>query len=243
MTIAPVVRNVVVSASPDVAYEAWTNRIGDWWPLARHSVYEKDNSVAFIDGEIVETSSSGETCSWGRIIESNPPGNLSFTWHPGYGPESASTVSVDFVPITDGRTLVRLTHTGWEIFDDPAAARNEYRNGWPTVLSRFRDATPTQAGSDEDVWLVLEHRPGAAVADSVYAHPLFAEHLAFVNTLKDKGVLVAAGPLPDDSGTGQTIIRVPAADAASYVEAAHDDASVTGDLLVLRVRPWNVMVS
>ena len=90
---------------------------------------------------------------------------------------------------------------------------------------------------------MLEHRPGAAVEGSVYAHPLFAEHLAFVNTLKDKGVLIAAGPLPDEAGVGQTIIRVPAGDASRCVDAAHDDAAVAGDLLVLRVRPWNVMVS
>lgn len=243
MTIAPVIRNVVVSASPDVAYEAWTSHIGDWWPLSRHSVYETDNTVAWIDDEIVETSSTGETSVWGRILESNPPGNLSFTWHPGRGPEAASTVAVDFVPIAEGRTLVRLTHSGWEIFDEPVAARNEYRSGWPTVLAGFRNSVPDGDAADDDVWLVLEHRPGGAVDGSVYAHPLFAEHLRFVGGLKDKGALIAAGPLPDEPGVGQTIIRVPAADAARYIEAAHDDAAVAGDLLVLRVRPWRVMVA
>ncbi|MDR7085818.1 uncharacterized protein YndB with AHSA1/START domain/uncharacterized protein YciI [Aeromicrobium panaciterrae] len=242
MTIAPVVRNVIVSASADVAYAAWTDRIGEWWPLSRHSVYQKDNTVAWIDDQIVETASSGESNVWGRILESNPPGNLSFTWHPGRGPESASTVAVDFVPIADGRTLVRLTHSGWEIFDEPADARDEYRNGWPTVLAGFRDSVPAGETDNQDVWLVLEHRPGNVVAGPVFGHPLFAEHLAFVGSMKDKGVLIAAGPLPDDPGVGQTIIKVPAADAARYVEAAHDDGAVRGDLLVLRVRPWNVMV-
>lgn len=243
MTIAPVVRNVIVSASPDAAYEAWTDRIGDWWPLSRFSVFEKDNSVAFIEDEIVETSSTGETSVWGRVLQSNPPASLTFTWHPGRGPEMASTVAVDFVPIAEGRTLVRLTHSGWEIFDDPAAGRNEYRNGWPAVLAGFRDTMPDNDAIDGDVWLVLEHRPGAAVDGPLYSHPLFAEHLAFVGGLKDKGVLIAAGPLSDEPGVGQTIIRVPTAGAASYVEAAHDDAAVVGDLLVLRVRPWNVIVA
>lgn len=242
MSIAPVIRNVIVSTTPDAAYEAWTDRIGDWWPLGRHSVYETDNAVAFVDDQIVETSSTGETCVWGTIIDADPPGSLTFTWHPGRGPEAASTVVVDFVPIGDGRTLVRLKHTGWEVFDDPAAGRDEYRNGWPTVLAAFRDTVPA-GGSDGEVWLVLEHRPGHAATGSVFGHPLFAEHLAFVNRAKDSGVLVAAGPMPDEPGAGQTIIRVPAADAASWVAAAHDDAAVTGDLLVLRVRPWNVMVS
>ena len=243
MSIAPVVRQIVVSVAPDAAYAAWTGQIGEWWPLNRHSVYEKDNSVEFVGEEIVETSSKGETSVWGRLLESSPPDKVSFTWHPGRAAECASTVTVDFVPIADGRTLVQLTHSGWEIFDEPAAARDEYRNGWPTVLAGFRDAMPEGAASDEDVWLVLEARPGNVTTGSVFAHPLFAEHLAFIGSLKRKGVLVAAGPLPDDPGAGQTIIRVPAAEAASYVDAAHDDAAVAEDLLVLRVRPWNVMVS
>ena len=243
MTIARVIRNVVVSASPEAAYEAWAGRIGDWWPLSRHSVYKTNNAVALIDDEIVETSSTGETSVWGRILEANPPDNLSFTWHPGRGPEAASTVAVDFVPISEGRTLVRLTHSGWEIFDEPAAARDEYRNGWPTVLAGFRNAVPDDDAADGETWLVLEHTPGCATDGSIYAHPLFAEHLAFVSSLKDKGVLIAAGPLPDQPGVGQTIIRVPAADSPRYVEAAHDDAAVSGDLLVLRVRPWKVMVT
>jgi uncharacterized protein YciI/uncharacterized protein YndB with AHSA1/START domain len=253
MTIPPIVRQIVVPASAHVAYTAWTQQIGQWWPLERHSVFEHDNSptrgargeaptVAFVDDEIVETSSTGETTTWGTVLAAEPPGNLTFTWHPGHGPERASTVAVDFVPIADNRTLVRLTHTGWEVFAEPAAAREEYRSGWVGVLSCYRGALPDSATEDQDVWLILESTPGLAAEESVFAHPLFAEHLVFIDKLKADGVLVAAGPLPDSSGHGQTIIRVPASEAARYVEAAHDDLAVAGDLLVLRVRPWHVMV-
>jgi uncharacterized protein YciI len=176
------------------------------------------------------------------VLAAEPPGSLTFTWHPGHGPERASTVAVDFVPIADDRTLVRLTHTGWEVFAEPFAAREEYRGGWIGVLDSYRGALPASSDEDQDVWLILESTPGLAAEESVFAHPLFAEHLVFIDKLKADGVLVAAGPLPDSSGHGQTIIRVPASEAAGYIDAAHDDPAVAGDLLVLRVRPWHVTV-
>jgi uncharacterized protein YciI len=253
MTIPPIVRQVVVPASASVAYAAWTQQIDQWWPLRRHSVFKDDNSptrgapgeaptVAFVGDEIVETSSTGETTTWGTVIAAEPPGSLTFTWHPGHGPDRASTVAVDFVPIADDRTLVRLTHTGWEVFADPLDAREEYRGGWISVLDAYRNALPVEPAEDQDVWLILESTPGLAAEESVFAHPLFAEHLEFIDKLRTDGVLVAAGPLPDSAGHGQTIIRVPASEAAGYIAAAHDDPAVAGDLLVLRVRPWHVVV-
>jgi uncharacterized protein YndB with AHSA1/START domain/uncharacterized protein YciI len=243
VTIPPIVRQVVVPASASVAYTAWTEQIGEWWPLHRHSVFDHDNSVAFIGDQIVETSSTGQTATWGTVLAAEPPASLRFTWHPGHEADRASTVAVDFVPIADDRTLVRLTHTGWEVLAEPLDAREEYRGGWIAVLDTYRSSLPATSSEEQDVWLVLESAPGVAAKDSVFAHPLFAEHLVFIDKLKADGVLVAAGPLPDSAGHGQTIIRVPAAEAAGYVEAAHDDPAVAGDLLVLRVRPWRVMVS
>lgn len=137
MTLAPIVREIVVPAPPDVAYAGWTERIGEWWPLPSHSVFEHDNAVAFVDDEIVETSATGETATWGRVIQADPPGRLVLTWHPGRGPESASTVAVDFVAVDDGRTLIRLTHSGWEVFAEPSTAGEDYGQGWPIVLAAY----------------------------------------------------------------------------------------------------------
>ena len=49
--------------------------------------------------------------------------------------ERAGYVAVTF-GAEGSQTLVRLEHTGWEAFDDPAAARAEYDHGWPLVLGR-----------------------------------------------------------------------------------------------------------
>jgi uncharacterized protein YndB with AHSA1/START domain/uncharacterized protein YciI len=245
MTIPPIRRQIVVDATPDRSYRAWHDEIGSWWPLARFSVYETGNTVAFVGDDIVETSATGETNVWGSVLEADPPHRLRFSWHPGSDGERG-VVDVAFSPIGDGRTLVTLEHSGWEAYADLAEeARAEYRGGWPGVLAGFgAHASGPAPAADGDAWFVLSHTPGAAAgAEGVFSHPLFAEHAAFLRGLADEGVLIAAGPLPDEPGAGQTVIRVPAARAAEFVARAEADGSVAGDLLVVRVRPWDVMMA
>jgi uncharacterized protein YndB with AHSA1/START domain/uncharacterized protein YciI len=244
MTLPPIRRQIVVRATPEHAYRVFTDGLGTWWPLARFSVYETANTVAFEGDDIVERSASGESNVWGRVTAAEPPSRIAFTWHPGHDDERGE-VEVTFTQLDDAQTLVTLVHTGWEAYADAAAAREEYRNGWPAVLARFgTTAADGDAPADGELWFVLSHTAATAAGpDGVFAHPLFAEHRAFLASLAADGVLVAAGPLPDEPGAGQAVIRVPAAAAADYLARAQADASVTGDLLVLRVRPWRVNLS
>ncbi|OLB80262.1 MAG: hypothetical protein AUI14_07280 [Actinobacteria bacterium 13_2_20CM_2_71_6] len=167
------------------------------------------------------------------------------TWHPGSGPDKASEVEVSFAPVTDDQTLVTLEHRGWECYPDPTAARDEYNHGWPTVLGEYAAVAGTGfAASGGPVWLALLHTPGPAVSGSteVFAHPDFREHVAFLGRLRERGVLVAAGPFPA-SGEGMTVLRLDdPATVAEYVRLAHeDDQSVVRGVLLVRVRPWQVM--
>jgi uncharacterized protein YndB with AHSA1/START domain len=131
---APVRREVLVAATPVRAFDLFTGRIGDWWPLAQFGVFG-DGTVAFEDGKIVERSGSRESV-WGEVTAWDPPDALAFTWHPGYEFEHATDVQVTFA--ADGeQTLVTLVHTGWERMTDPDASADEYRNGWPGVLAGY----------------------------------------------------------------------------------------------------------
>jgi len=246
MTLPVVRRQIVVSADPEAAYRAWIDDIGAWWPLERHSVF-KGSTVAFDGDRIVETAPSGEHAVWGTVTSSVPPHRLAFTWHPGRDPDDRGSVELTFVPVADKLTLVTLEHHGWEHHEDPRASREEYRNGWPTVLERaalhLTDSDSDSEGDVEHVWLVLDHTAGLAADGPFWEHPLFPAHLEFLASLDTAGVLVAAGPLPDDPGHGQTIIRFPAADAARWVAAATADGAVRGELFELRVRPWAVQRS
>jgi uncharacterized protein YndB with AHSA1/START domain len=69
-----------------------------------------------------------------------PPTAVAFIWHPGRAAQQASHVEVTFKPAETGRTLVTLVHSGWEGYEDPAAARADYDQGWPIVLDRYGTA-------------------------------------------------------------------------------------------------------
>jgi uncharacterized protein YndB with AHSA1/START domain/uncharacterized protein YciI len=259
--IPPIRREVLVDAGPKTAFEVFTGRIGAWWPVAGHSVHGAGSAVSFDGGRLLERSPAGEECVWGTVTRWEPPHALAFSWHPGAAPETATRVTVTFAA-AGRQTLVTLEHSGWEALADPAAARASYDQGWPEVLAGLREhasrdgadgapgAGAEQAGGPPDgaaTRVALVHRPGpAAPADhaAVFGDPRFRLHVGFLNLMRDRGWLVAAGPLPREPGSGMTILRLPgpgrAAEAAAM--AARDDPSVVGGLFTVTVTPWDVLL-
>jgi uncharacterized protein YciI/uncharacterized protein YndB with AHSA1/START domain len=251
-TVPPIRRDVLVEAGPQLAFDVFTGDIGRWWPIAELSVYGAGATVTMADEEIVERSPDGHSALWGTITRRAPPFALAFSWHPGQLPDRASHIEVTFTPAR-GQTLVTLTHSGWETFDDPAAARAEYDQGWPMVLARYAGQVQdpealaaAQADPPGETWVALLHRPGPAAPPdgSVFDDPRFGEHIAFLNRMRDAGYLIAAGPLTDAAGEGMTILRLPGAGqlAAATRLAAEEDASVAGGFFTVEVRPWQVVV-
>jgi uncharacterized protein YciI len=89
-------------------------------------------------------------------------------------------------------------------------------------------------------WYALFHRPGPALNGAViFEHPAFAEHLAFLRRLQAAGMLVAAGPLPDEPGAGMAIVRVTDGVDVTALATA-DDLSVASGHLTVEVRAWDV---
>jgi uncharacterized protein YciI len=269
-TVPPIRREILVDANPETAFEVFTERLGLWWPLAELSVYGADATVAFTDGQIIERSADGRAAVWGTVTRWEPPEAVAFSWHPGQPADRASQVEVTFAAAA-GQTRVRLEHSGWEAFADPAAARAEYDHGWPMVLDRYRDgiarhvdtaasddsarhldtardddtAGNGEAG-DDDTWVALLHRPGPAApaTGTLFEDPRFVEHVAFLNRMREAGYLVAAGPLPDAAGEGMTILRLPGTGQLSTATrlATEDDTSVSAGFLAVTVRPWQVVM-
>jgi uncharacterized protein YndB with AHSA1/START domain/uncharacterized protein YciI len=246
--LPPIRRQVVVPATAEVAFDVFTNEIGLWWPVGEFSVHGDGADVGFRDGRVVERGPGGAEALWGTVLEWQRPHRLRLTWHPGAGAEHASEVEVSFAAVVEDQTLVTVEHRGWEQLPDPAAARKEFDQGWPQVIEAYARQLPATAGRSGEgpVWLALMHTRGPAVAagGNVLEHPDFREHLAFLNRLRDRGVLVAAGPL-DGSGNGMTVVRVPdPTDVAEYTRLAQeDDQSVARGLLLVRVRPWRVVLT
>ena len=251
----PIRRQLIVPGGAELAFHVFTDEIGTWWPVGTgHSVFGAGSTVVVRDGSIVETGPDGAEAVWGTIVDWEPPHRFRMTWHPGQtataladsapqaSPEFVTEVTVSFADVAGDQTLVTLEHAGWERLADPAAARAGYREGWPFVLGFYLGAFAVGGPVEGDAWVVLRHEAGAALAPGERAveHPDFAHHFAFLRTLDEAGLLVAAGPL--DSSSGMTVVRLPAAAQLPELvrRAQEEDESVVRGLLDVRVIPWRV---
>lgn len=239
---APIRREVVVAAPPDTAFALFTAHVGSWWPLANHSVFGVGGTVAFEGNELVERLGTQRSV-WAEVTGFDPPNSLALSWHAGHDASQATELTVRFTD-EQGATLVSLEHRGWHRLADPEAARAEYDQGWPVVLEVFRQRLAATQPEEPRDWYVLLHQPGPALAEgqSVVEHPDFAEHRAFLQRLARYGLLVAAGPLPDQLGSGMTVVKAsPDLDVPRL--AAEDDLSVVRGLLTVQVSPWLVQLT
>jgi uncharacterized protein YciI len=268
--VAPIRREVRVGCDAETAFELFTAHLAAWWPMAEHSVYGARASVAFEDGRVVERLGS-EHAVWGTVLEWDRPDGFSMTWHPGQGPERATEVAVSFQADGDDTVVTLTHTGWERLAEPEAAREEYNSGwphvlaGFGRLLEAGPDAEG-EAGSEVDAtatadadadadaddsiastagqeWFALHHRPGAALSDgdSVFAHPLFAEHVAFLGRLRERGWLVAAGPVDAANGEGMAVVRVPAGSGPALEELARaDDASVTGGVLTVAVRPWDV---
>jgi Activator of Hsp90 ATPase homolog 1-like protein len=138
--VAPLVKEVRVPCSPDQAFELFTARMSDWWPMDTHSVGGQHAVAVHLEGRvgghIIESMDDGRSTTWGTITDWQPPTRFVMTWHPGQPTEQATYVEVTFRP-DDSSTIVTLTHSGWSNRMDAAEARRRYDAGWNLVLDRF----------------------------------------------------------------------------------------------------------
>ena len=145
----PLRRSVTVSAPPEKAFRRFTAEMGSWWPLASHSVGQRDTETVAMEGRvggrIVERIRGGRECVWGTITAWEPPHRVAFTWHPGDDPARAQDIEVRFTPLSKGKaegaatkTRVDLEHRGFERLG--ALAKRAYRGyplGWTYVLGTY----------------------------------------------------------------------------------------------------------
>jgi uncharacterized protein YndB with AHSA1/START domain len=137
--------SVTVKLPRDDAFRLFTDRIGSWWPLAMHSVFQAEAVTATMEprvgGRVYESTADGRTSDWGTITEWQPGERLAMTWHPGDEAELATLVEVTFSEGPDGGTQVDLLHTGWEVHGAEAAEQAaDYQDGWVSVLEGFAKA-------------------------------------------------------------------------------------------------------
>ncbi|HJT63706.1 MAG TPA: SRPBCC domain-containing protein [Candidatus Limnocylindria bacterium] len=134
-------KTVTVPLSQKAAFKLFTEGMGTWWPALTHSVAASTAAVAAmgdrVGGEIYEQTDGGKV-TWGTITAWDDPEGFSSTWHPGYGPELATQLTVRFIAEGPSTTRVELEHRGWEVHGESAeGAFRGYTVGWDPVLSKY----------------------------------------------------------------------------------------------------------
>lgn len=144
MTALPMeslIKTLVVPIPPDRAFDLFTRRMGEWWPLHSHAVSAhvcKAPARAVLVPEtlgemVMETMADGTTAPWGRVTACDKDRLFAMDWHPGVPAAQATHVEVNFAAESAG-TRVTLTHGGWANRSDGIAVRANYDKGWDGVL-------------------------------------------------------------------------------------------------------------
>ena len=110
-------KSVFVRCTPEHAFHVYTERMTDWYPIEGHSIFDDPQSTVvwegYVGGRVYERSSKSEEGVWGTIVVWDPPNELTMTWHPDRGEETAQELNIRFTSEGDG-TRVDVVHTGWE---------------------------------------------------------------------------------------------------------------------------------
>jgi uncharacterized protein YndB with AHSA1/START domain len=141
MTVAPVRKEITVSAELEKAFEAFTNRIGAWWPHDTHSIAGEHTADVILEGEkggrLYEIVDDGTEHEWGTVVTWEPPRRLVLSWYVGRSPDISTEIEVHFSAEGE-KTRVVLEHRYWERLGAKAAeTRDQYDGGWDEVLGHY----------------------------------------------------------------------------------------------------------
>jgi uncharacterized protein YndB with AHSA1/START domain len=144
-----VITSIVVDATPERAFEVFTEDMGSWWPKEHHIIEAPLSHMVFErreGGNVYDVGSDGSECRWARVLAYEPPNRIVFSWDISLqwqietDPARASEVEVRFVPDGAARTRVELEHRhidrhgeGWEGMRDAVGSEG----GWGVGLQRF----------------------------------------------------------------------------------------------------------
>jgi uncharacterized protein YndB with AHSA1/START domain len=148
-----VIVSLRVQATPQHAFEVFTQEIGAWWKPERffQLTPRGDGALRFEpseNGRLVTDLPNGKTFEIGRITDWQPGEKLGFTWRQAtFAPDQQTHVTVTFEPIGDGETRVSVEHRGWESVPQEHVAKHGFperifltRQGqhWGTLLAALK---------------------------------------------------------------------------------------------------------
>jgi uncharacterized protein YndB with AHSA1/START domain len=142
--IEPIRLAFEVDCPVDHAFDIWTTRIAQWWPID-HSVSGEADLTVVLEGRpggrIYERRASGVEHDWGEVTIWEPPHRLGYTWHLNRDRSDATDVEIRFVAHGAATTAVEIEHRGWErLGADGEPWRDRNHHGWATMLPHYKQA-------------------------------------------------------------------------------------------------------
>lgn len=139
-SLVAVHESVRVDCPVEVAFDLFTTRMGEWWPLDLASYGGNRAKDIFLEprvgGRFFERFLDGDELQVGAVVVCDPPNRITFTWMTADW-EGETEVEVTFTAQHQG-TRVDLTHRGFDrigqLGSDVAA---KFRGGWPGVMSAY----------------------------------------------------------------------------------------------------------
>ncbi len=142
-------KSVTVNASPQEAFEIFTDDFDSWWPRSHH-IGKSPMTKAIIEGRrggrCYTEQEDGTECDWGTVIAWEPPRRFVIAWQIAanwqFEPDlkKSSEVEIRFTPVENEKTRVDLEHRGFERMTTGAAemrAGVSGEGGWGGLLQLF----------------------------------------------------------------------------------------------------------
>jgi len=139
-------RSITVECSIDHAFETFTGRIHELWPLETYSI-EADESgsrpeTVIFDGpgrRLYERTTKGEELEWAHVTAFEPPHRFVLAWNPSREERPRTEIEVRFTE-DDGKTRVDLEHRGWaNLGERGGQVRQGYDSAWSGVLAGYSE--------------------------------------------------------------------------------------------------------
>lgn len=135
-------KEIILSATVDTVWEAWTTEKGVtrfFAPAARVELAVGGKYEILFNPSGPEGQQGSEGC---RILSFVPNEMISFTWNaPPSMPQvrkENTWVVLSFREITGGKTALSLVHLGWQPGDEWQKALQYFDRAWETVLARLQ---------------------------------------------------------------------------------------------------------
>lgn len=140
-------QRIHVAAPPERAFDVFTSRMTEWWPLGTHHIGKSEAKEAVLEprvgGRWFERGVDGSECDWGRVLTWEPPTRLVLSWEItcDWRHDAAlhTEVEVRFAREGDG-TRVELEHRLLERYGDKAVDMKgifDSEGGWKGLLGKF----------------------------------------------------------------------------------------------------------